>query len=118
MGKNCSRIFFCCLQLLSTIPIFFCQSALNTYVSSVSRRLIKDKIVVSCICPGPIELPKRYMTISQKKNNSFWKNYKKITYRLVDWQNPDEITSVIYFLTSNVASYCSGAIWNVDGSEH
>ena len=48
-------------------PYSSAKSALNTYVSSVSRRLIKDKIVVSCICPGPIELPKRYMTISQKK---------------------------------------------------
>ena len=45
-------------------PYSSAKSALNTYVSSISRRLIKDKIVVSCICPGPIELPKRYMTIS------------------------------------------------------
>ena len=43
------------------------KSALNTYVSSLSRRVIKDRIVVSCVCPGPIELPNRYMTISQKK---------------------------------------------------
>ncbi|WP_145596261.1 SDR family oxidoreductase [Candidatus Pelagibacter sp. FZCC0015] len=99
-------------------PYSSAKSALNTYVSSISRRLIKDKIVVSCVCPGPIELPKRYMTISQKKNNSFWKNYKKNHLPIGRLAKPVEITSVIYFLTSKVASYCSGAIWNVDGSEY
>lgn len=99
-------------------PYSSAKSALNTYVSSISRRLIKDKIVVSCVCPGPIELPKRYMTISQKKNNSFWKNYKKNHLPIGRLAKPVEITSIIYFLTSKVASYCSGAIWNVDGSEY
>ncbi len=99
-------------------PYSSAKSALNTYVSSISRRLIKNKIVVSCVCPGPIELPKRYMTISQKKNNSFWKNYKKNHLPIGRLAKPNEITSVIYFLTSDVASYCSGAIWNVDGSEY
>lgn len=93
------------------------KAALNTYVKSIARRVIKDKIVVSCICPGPIELPDRYMTISQKKNNLFWRNYKKNHLPINRLAKPDEIISVIYFLTSKVASYCSGAIWNVDGSE-
>ena len=94
------------------------KAALNTYVSSISRKVIKDKIVMSCVCPGPIELPNRYMTVSQKKNNSFWRNYKKNHLPIGRMAKPDEITSVIYFLTSKVASYCSGAIWNVDGSEY
>ena len=94
------------------------KAALNTYVSSVSRKLIKDQVVMACVCPGPIELPNRYMTISQKKNNSFWKNFKKNHLPIGRMAKPDEITSVIYFLTSKVASYCSGAIWNVDGSEY
>ena len=83
------------------------KAALNTYVSSISRRLIKNNIVVSAVCPGPIELPNRYMSIAQKKNNNFWNNYKK-----------NHLPIGIYFLTSKVASYCSGAIWNVDGSEY
>ncbi len=94
------------------------KSALNTYVSSLSRRVIKDRIVVSCVCPGPIELPNRYMTISQKKNNSFWKSYTKNHLPINRLAKPEEIISVVYFLTSKVASYCSGAIWNVDGSEY
>jgi len=94
------------------------KAALNTYVSSLSRRIIKDKIVVSCICPGPIELPNRYMTMSQKKNNPFWRNYKKNHLPINRLAKPEEITAVVYFLTSKVASYCAGAIWNVDGSEH
>jgi len=94
------------------------KAALNTYVSSLSRKIIKYKIVVSCICPGPIELPNRYMTKSQKKNNLFWRNYKKNHLPINRLAKPKEITSVIYFLTSKLASYCSGAIWNVDGSEY
>ncbi len=94
------------------------KAALNTYVSSISRRLIKNNIVISAICPGPIELPNRYMTLAQKKNNSFWRNYKKNHLPINRLAKPDEITSVVYFLTSKVASYCSGAIWNVDGSEY
>ncbi len=94
------------------------KAALNAYVSSLSRRVIKDKIVVSSVCPGPIDLPHRFMSISQKKNNQFWKNYKKNHLPINRLAKPDEIISVIYFLTSKVASYCSGAIWNVDGSEY
>ena len=90
------------------------KAALNTYVSSLSRRIIKDKIVVSCICPGPIELPNRYMTMSQKKNNQFWRNYKKNHLPINRLAKPEEITAVVYFLTSKVASYCAGAIWNAD----
>ena len=94
------------------------KAALNTYVSSIARRIIKYNIVSSCVCPGPIELPNRYMTISQKKNNLFWKRYKKNHLPINRLAKPEEITSVIYFLTSKFASYCSGAIWNVDGSEY
>ena len=94
------------------------KAALNTYVSSISRILIKKNIVVSAICPGPIELPKRFMTIAQQKNNLFWKNYKKNHLPIGRMAKAEEITSVVYFLTSKVASYCSGAIWNVDGSEY
>ena len=59
--------------IFSTIAYSSAKAALNTYVSSISRRLIKNNIVVSAICPGPIELPNRYMTIAQKKNNLFWR---------------------------------------------
>ena len=94
------------------------KSALNTYVSSLSRRLIKNKIVMSCVCPGPIELPGRYMTIAQNKKNKFWKEYKKKHLPIGRLARPNEITSVVFFLTSELASYCSGAIWNVDGSNY
>ena len=66
------------------------KAALNTYVSSISRRLIKNNIVVSAICPGPIELPNRYMTIAQKKQLVL-RNYKKTSsYKQIS--KPDEIT--------------------------
>ena len=103
----------------SSAPVAYsaAKAGLNAYVKSMSRKVIKDKIVASCVCPGPIELPNRHMTISQKKNNLFWRNYKKNHLPINRLAKPEEITSVIYFLTSKVASYCSGAIWNVDGSE-
>ena len=94
------------------------KSALNTYVSSLSRKLIKSNIVLSCVCPGPIELPNRYMTLLQKRNTKFWKNYVKNHLPIGRMAKPSEITSVIYFLTSEDSSYCSGAIWNIDGSEN
>lgn len=100
------------------VPYSSAKAALNTYVSSISRRLIKDRIVASCICPGPIELPRRFMSIAKQKNNSFWKNYTKNHLPIKRLAKPEEITSVIYFLSSELASFSSGAIWNVDGSEY
>ena len=94
------------------------KSALNTYVSSLARKLIKNKIVISSVCPGPIELPERFMTIAQNKKNKFWREYKKYHLPIGRLAKPEEISSVIYFLSSDKASYCSGAIWNVDGSEY
>ena len=94
------------------------KAAVNTYVSSISKRLIKKEIVISSICPGPIELPNRFMTIAQKKGNKYWKEYKKNHLPIGRLSKPEEITSVVYFLSSDKASYCSGANWNVDGSEN
>ena len=80
--------------------------------------MIKNKIVISSVCPGPIELPERFMTIAQNKKNKFWREYKKYHLPIGRLAKPEEISSVIYFLSSDKASYCSGAIWNVDGSEY
>ena len=56
------------------------KAALNTYVKSMSRRVIKDKIVLSSVCPGPIELPNRYISNSQKRITYFGETIKKIIF--------------------------------------
>ena len=99
-------------------PYSSAKNALNTYVKSIARKVIKHKIVVSAICPGPIKLQGRYMTKSQKKNNKFWREYSDRHLPINRMANPKEIIGVISFLCSDLASYCSGAIWNIDGSEY
>lgn len=92
------------------------KSALNSYVKNLAEKLIKNGIVISCVSLGPIDLPNRYLADAQKKNNNFWKNFKNKHLPIGRLAKPEEIIPIINFLSSDNSSYCSGAIWNVDGS--
>jgi 3-oxoacyl-[acyl-carrier protein] reductase len=93
------------------------KAALNTYVKSMAQEFGKHGIVISSICPGPIALKKRFLTIEENKNSLFWKNFKKLHLPMGRLAKPNEIVELVNFLISKKASYSSGSVWNLDGMQ-
>tara|TARA_B100001063_G_C16749774_1_gene549590 strand:- start:197 stop:907 length:711 start_codon:yes stop_codon:yes gene_type:complete len=96
-------------------PYSSAKMALNTYVKSLANEFGAYNVIASAICPGPIELSNRFLTNQKNKNSKFWKNFVKNHLPMKRMAKPEEILPVIDLLASEEASYCSGAVWNVDG---
>ncbi len=96
-------------------PYSSAKSALNTYVKSLASEYGKHNVVISAICPGPINLSNRYLSKQENNNTKFWKAFSKNHLPMKRLLKVKEILPVIELLTSENASYCSGAIWNLDG---
>jgi NAD(P)-dependent dehydrogenase (short-subunit alcohol dehydrogenase family) len=94
------------------------KSAVNGYVKSLARNLARYNIIVSAVCPGPINFKGRYLNIMQKKNKKKWEQYLKNHLPIRRLATYSEITNAILFLCSKLSSYCSGSILNIDGSCH
>lgn len=96
-------------------PYSSAKSALNVYVKSLAQEYGKYNVIASSICPGPIKIPNRFLTKQESKKTKFWKNFSKNHLPMSRLVKPEEILPIIELLASENASYCSGAIWNVDG---
>ena len=72
---------------------------------------------MTAISAGPFENPKKHLTKIKNKKNIEWKNFIKNNLPIGRLAKINEIVDVIEFLISKKSSYCSGAIWNVDGSQ-
>jgi len=94
------------------------KSAVNGYVKSVSRHLAKENIIISAVCPGPINFKGRYLSNIEKKNQKEWKEYVRNHLPIGRLATQSEIVNTILFLCSRLASYCSGSIFTTDGSYH
>jgi 3-oxoacyl-[acyl-carrier protein] reductase len=110
----------CGSEIISGAPITYAvaKSALNTYVTGISRPLARDGIRINAVSPGNILFP-----------GSVWE--RKIaqdlpaTMRMLDSDVPlnrfgttEEIASAVLFLSSEVSSFTTGTIFIVDGGQH
>jgi len=94
------------------------KSAVHGYVKSVSRHLAKENIIISAVCPGPINFKGRYLSNIEKKNQKEWKEYVRKHLPIGRLATQSEVVNTILFLCSRLASYCSGSIFTTDGSYH
>lgn len=105
------------VESLSAPVSYICaKSSLNTYIRKMGQEYIKFGIVFSAISLGPVEINGRFMTNEMKKNTLTWKKFKNYHLPGKRLTKTREVINVINFLISDLASYNSGAIWNVDGS--
>ena len=98
-------------------PYGSAKSALNYYVKNVGSFVSKHNVIMTAISAGPFENPKKHLTKIKNKKNIEWKNFIKNNLPIGRLAKINEIVDVIEFLISKKSSYCSGAIWNVDGSQ-
>ncbi len=103
-------------SLSAPIAYICAKSALNTYIRKMGQEYIKFGIIFSAISLGPVEIKGRYMANEMKNNSTIWKKFKDYHLPGKRLTKTREVINVINFLISDLASYNSGAIWNVDGS--
>jgi 3-oxoacyl-[acyl-carrier protein] reductase len=96
------------------------NAALINFTHALSQEVVKDKILVTAVCPGPVEtrrLRRQLNTLSkiwdkplEESEESFYN-----TCPLKRAATAEEVAYLIAFLASNKASYITGTAITIDG---
>ena len=103
-------------RTLNASPAYIAsKAALESYISTVSRKYSKFNVMINAVSPGLVRLKGRYYEkLSKEKPREmelFYDNHLPIG-RMAE---ASEIASGVAFLCSDKASYVSGSILNIDG---
>ena len=93
------------------------KSALNAYVRSIGRQLIKKNIVISAVMPGAFITKNGYWERLKKKNKKKFNNFKNNRIAAMRFGNVREIANVVTFLCGKNVSFCAGSTFLVDGGQ-
>ena len=96
----------------------YCSSkaAINAYIRSIGRLLIKDNIIVTGVSPGAFEYDGGYWDRIKKNNKKHYKSFmNRVSRKKI--AKVDEIASIVMFMTSEYTSNCAGTNFLVDGGQ-
>jgi len=99
------------------LPYSAAKAALINYAKNVSRLVGKDRVRINCVAPGNILFPggswERHLT--QRHDEVM--NYIHNEVPLQRFGTPEEIASLVVFLSSDRASFITGACVIADGGQ-
>jgi 3-oxoacyl-[acyl-carrier protein] reductase len=100
-------------------PITYCsaKAALLAYSRSLGRVLAPTGIVLSSVIPGAIFTKGGDWDKKMKERPEHVERYIKERLPLQKFGDPEEISGMVVFLCSGLASFCQGAIVPVDGAQ-
>jgi len=100
-------------------PIAYCsaKAALPAYTRSLGRVLASEGIVVSTVLPGAVAAPGSYWDKAQRQRPEHARKYLRERCPLLRFGTPEEISGMVVFLCSELASFCQGSIIPVDGGQ-
>ncbi len=96
------------------------KGALGQITKSLALELAHDGIRVNAVCPGTIRTPlvdnifERASAKSGETVAELWAEEDAI-FPLGRVGEPNEVAEMVYFLASDAASFCTGALYPVDG---
>jgi 3-oxoacyl-[acyl-carrier protein] reductase len=93
------------------------KAALNAYVRSVGRFLSKDNIIVNGVMPGAIKAKGNYWDEATINRPEYVENYLRSRLAINRFGTLDEVTKVVAFLVSDLASFMVGSMVLVDGGQ-
>lgn len=109
----------CGFESINSAPITYsvAKSALNTYVSLISKTLAKKKIRINAIAPGNILFEGSTWDNKIKENHKKVKRMIKENVPLEKFGHPDDIANLVCYLISKNSNFCTGSIWKIDGGQ-
>ena len=91
------------------------KSFLNSYMKCLAKSLAKNNILVNAVLPGAVINKGKYWDKMQKKYPNEVKKYLKSVYPIERFARPIEIASMVVFLASELSSFTTGSLINIDG---
>jgi len=96
------------------------NAALNNFTHSLAQEVVKDNILVTSVCPGPVETPrlrKQLKALSKIWDVPLEKGEEKFynSLPLKRAATADEVAYLIAFLCSKKANYITGTVITIDG---
>ena len=100
-------------------PITYCsaKAALLAYSRSLGRVLAPTGIVLSSVIPGAIFTEGGDWDKKLKERPEHVERYIRERLPLLKFGDPHEVSGMVVFLCSQLASFCQGAIVPVDGAQ-
>jgi NAD(P)-dependent dehydrogenase (short-subunit alcohol dehydrogenase family) len=103
------------LENLGPIPYCAAKAALTAYSKSLGRVLASKGIVVSAILPGAVYVEDGHWGEKMKGKPEATKKYLKEQTPMHKFAETSEISSLVAFLCSPLASQCAGSVIPIDG---
>jgi 3-oxoacyl-[acyl-carrier protein] reductase len=91
------------------------KSALNSYVTRVSREVANDGVIISAVSPGALNIQGRFLSELRDTDPDGWREYCRNHLAVGRLGEPDEVASAVTYLCSQHGSFAVGAILNLDG---
>ncbi len=91
------------------------KGAVNMFTRAMALELGPYGIRINAVCPGDVLTPLTEKQLKQYPDRQQALQEMSSVYPLGRIATPEEIASVIYFLSTKEAAFVNGALWSVDG---
>ncbi|MGH9338752.1 MAG: SDR family NAD(P)-dependent oxidoreductase [Acidobacteriota bacterium] len=104
-------------SLSAPLPYSAAKAALISYSKNLARQLGPKGIRVNSVAPGNVLFPGGSWEKKLAERPEFFRNYIETEVPLQRFGTPEEIASVVAFLSSDRASFITGACMVADGGQ-
>jgi 3-oxoacyl-[acyl-carrier protein] reductase len=109
----------CGLEVIAGAPVTYsaAKAALHSYVRGIARPLGRQGIRINAIAPGNILFDGSVWSQKLSENAPAVQSMLERDVALVNLGKPQDVASLVAYLSSDHASFASGAIWTLDGGQ-
>ena len=109
----------CGNESISGAPITYscAKAALNHYVKTISKPLANKGIRINAVSPGNIIFNGSSWAIKRNNDEMFVESYLQENVPLKRFGIPEEISSIVCFLSSENAAFTTGSLFTIDGGQ-
>ena len=100
-------------------PPAYCaaKAALNAYVRSLGRFVSADNVILTSVMPGAVFTPGGYWDEASRERPDHVAKYLKERMAIQRFGRIEEISGIVAFLCSELASFCVGSCFLADGGQ-